>query len=585
MRGTNAHNPPGSGDTSFKIRLPLSVAITITVLFAASLAIALSYAGYYFLLRPATRLAGIKYQDLVEVVKIALTVVAGIGGTVALTVAVRKQKFTEQQHVLSEADANRQDRRILDERFRNAVEQLGKESAVVRIGGAYSLAKLADDWPEERQTCINTLCGYLRFPYDSSGGKDGEREVRQTVIGIMRQRLSRAAEISWDGKLFDLTGAVLDHLDLSDIDLKESTLCLRGCVIQAATFKMKGFRVMGGEVDARDLRIMEGATLDAQGGYLSDSGKISLAGSAISSGVVTFESVQVDGGHLELDNVRVDGSSVLDLSHISITSVPLVRKLLSPLSLDEATISGGTVNLEHIQIATELDQSELTWSGGREKGGGRFSASFKKLKLIDGKISFNDVTIPCGVFSFTGANFTGGVLDFENSRLEDCCLDFAGAKINGGCLNFSNSFIGVDRSSDTAPRSRFVYEWLEGLRNTKEVLGRTMFSRKNPHGVTVFSAAKLYSGHLNFDHANVRGALLNFLDIEASNGKITFINSLFDFSAISLWNANLSGDFKMEIKPLLRHGVTVLYSQAWGGLNGRVVLGAQVELLEVSGAD
>lgn len=42
MRGTNAHNPPDSGGTSFKIRLPLSVAITLTVLFAASLAVALS---------------------------------------------------------------------------------------------------------------------------------------------------------------------------------------------------------------------------------------------------------------------------------------------------------------------------------------------------------------------------------------------------------------------------------------------------------------------------------------------------------------------------------------------------------------
>ena len=152
---------------------------------------------------------------------------------------------------------------------------------MVRIGGAYSLEKLADDWPAERQTYINTLCGYLRFPYDSSVGADGEREVRQTIIGIICQRLSWTAEISWDGKLFDLTGAVLDHLDLSEIYLKESTLCLRGCVIRAATFRIKEFRVIGGEIDARDLRIMEGAIMDAQGSYLSDSGKISLAGSII----------------------------------------------------------------------------------------------------------------------------------------------------------------------------------------------------------------------------------------------------------------------------------------------------------------
>jgi hypothetical protein len=593
MRGRNSHNPPGSGDTSFKIRLPLSVAITITVLFAASLAVALSYAGYYFLLRPATRLAGIKYQDLVEVVKIALTVVAGIGGTVALTVAVRKQKFTEQQHVLSEADANRQDRRMLDERFRNAVEQLGKESAVMRIGGAYSLAKLADDWPAERQTCINTLCGYLRFPYDPSGDADGEREVRQTIIAVIRQRLSRTAEISWDGKLFDLTGAVLDHLDLGDIYLKESTLRLRGCVIQAATFRMKGFRVMGGEVDARDLRVMEGATLDAQGGYLSDSGKVSLAGSTISSGIITFEDVQIDGGRLELDNVRVDGSGVLNLSHILITSVPLVdqsfpladQNLLSPLSLDEAVISGGTVNLERIRIATGRDQPKVTWSGGREKGGGQFVASFRQLRLTDRRISFNGTKIPYGELSFNESIFTGGVLDFGYARLEDCYLDFTSATVDGGCLDFSKSSIGASLSSELSPRNGFAYGWLEGLRNMNDVSSRDMIWRKSQFGVVVFLETEIVSGHLNFDDAGVRGALLDFPGIQALGGKITFAGSMFDFSVVSFWRASLADEFEIEIKPVLSRGVTVLYSQAGGGLNGRVMLGVKVDLLEVSGSD
>lgn len=162
MRGTNAYNLPDSGGTSFKTRFPLLAAIIITVLVAAGLAAFLIWVGYSFLLRPSTRLDGIGYRDLVEVVKIALAVVAGIGGTAALTVAVRKQKVAERQHKLSEADANRQDRRILDERFQNAVEQLGKtDSAAVRIGGAYSLAKLADDWPAERQpasTCFVDTC-------------------------------------------------------------------------------------------------------------------------------------------------------------------------------------------------------------------------------------------------------------------------------------------------------------------------------------------------------------------------------------------------------------------------------------------
>lgn len=43
----------------------------------------------------------------------------------------------------------------------------------------YALARLADDWEEQRQVCIDVLCAYLRMPYqpdpDASGYKEGER--------------------------------------------------------------------------------------------------------------------------------------------------------------------------------------------------------------------------------------------------------------------------------------------------------------------------------------------------------------------------------------------------------------------------
>ena len=32
------------------------------------------------------------------------------------------------------------------------------------------MAGLADDWPENRQTCVDVLCAYLRLPYDPDPG-------------------------------------------------------------------------------------------------------------------------------------------------------------------------------------------------------------------------------------------------------------------------------------------------------------------------------------------------------------------------------------------------------------------------------
>ena len=39
--------------------------------------------------------------------------------------------------------------------------KLGNANAAVSFAGVYSLARLADDWPEQRQTCVNVLCALL----------------------------------------------------------------------------------------------------------------------------------------------------------------------------------------------------------------------------------------------------------------------------------------------------------------------------------------------------------------------------------------------------------------------------------------
>ncbi|MGH7929413.1 MAG: hypothetical protein ACREQV_16610 [Candidatus Binatia bacterium] len=115
-----------------------------------------------------------------------------------------------------------------------------------------------------------------------------------------------------------------------------------------------------------------------------------------------------------------------------------------------------------------------------------------------------------------------------------------------------------------------------------------MVRKKRPYGVVMFFDAELGSGHINFDGAIAQGALLQFSGIRASGGKIALTGRLFEALAISFWNANLSGECEIEIRSSLYPpfpDVTVLYSQVHSGLNGRVVLGERIELLEVSAAD
>src|SRR5690349_9794549 len=49
----------------------------------------------------------------------------------------------------------------LNERFATAAGQLGNgKPPAVRLAGVYAMAGLADDWEENRQTCVEVLCGY-----------------------------------------------------------------------------------------------------------------------------------------------------------------------------------------------------------------------------------------------------------------------------------------------------------------------------------------------------------------------------------------------------------------------------------------
>ncbi len=56
--------------------------------------------------------------------------------------------------------------RTLNERFATAAEQLGSDKPAVRLAGVHAMAGLADDWEENRHTCIDVLCAYLRMPYE-----------------------------------------------------------------------------------------------------------------------------------------------------------------------------------------------------------------------------------------------------------------------------------------------------------------------------------------------------------------------------------------------------------------------------------
>jgi hypothetical protein len=197
------------------------VSFTVAVVGLAGLAwlawVLLGVAGYRHNGAPALK-------DTVSVLQLVFATVAGAGALVALIVAYRRQKITE-------ADSVHDRTRVFNERFTAIAAQLGDVQPAVRLAGVHAMAGLADDWKQNRQTCVDVLCAYLRLPYDPAPGDEvtthltpselegalarraayqANREVRHTIIRLIGAHLRPGAAASWQGLNFDFTEVVFD---------------------------------------------------------------------------------------------------------------------------------------------------------------------------------------------------------------------------------------------------------------------------------------------------------------------------------------------------------------------------------------
>jgi len=101
-----------------------------------------------------------------DLVKVSLTTIGGIGGTGYLVIKYRERASAERAE--RDAEQNRAEQRLL-----SGVQQLGSGSPQVRIAGVYSLADVADTYRGEyRQRVVSILCGYLRT----------QRGERRTIV-------------------------------------------------------------------------------------------------------------------------------------------------------------------------------------------------------------------------------------------------------------------------------------------------------------------------------------------------------------------------------------------------------------------
>ena len=123
------------------------------------------------------------------------------------------------------------------------------------------MAGLADDWEENRQTCVDVLCAYLRMPYEPDPGQDAPepqrlafqaiREVRHTVIRVVTAHLKKDAAVSWQGLNFDFTGVVFDGGDFGGAQFSGGTVKVDGAKFSGGTVYFNGARWSQGLLQRR----------------------------------------------------------------------------------------------------------------------------------------------------------------------------------------------------------------------------------------------------------------------------------------------------------------------------------------------
>src|SRR6266566_286811 len=358
----------------------------------------------------------------------AAIIAAGVGVlTVPATVAVQisgrratsrdtQKAFKEQREQLNTTLAAQREQldrtlaeqrtRTLNERFATAAEQLGSDKPAVRLTGVYAMAGLADDWPENRQTCVDVLCAYLRMPYEPDPGDEAPeserlafraiREVRHTVIRVIAAHLKDEAVTSWQGLNFDFTGVVFDGGDFSR------------AVFSSGRVNFQSAWFSGGRVD---FILAEFSGSDVFFYHAVFSGATVNFDARFSGSRVGFNSARFSGGSVSFGEAELSGGEVI---------------------FAMAQFSGGHVDF----LATVFSGAEVDFRFAQFSGG---EVYFGHAVFSGGRVIFTDAKFSGSKVSFGYASFSGGTVDFTAAGICPIgSIRFSDAEFSGGTVDFTD---------------------------------------------------------------------------------------------------------------------------------------------------
>ena len=368
------------------------------------------------------RSSSISLTSLIALLQLEFATIAGAGVVGGFVASYRKQLLDEAKERRDELQEQRKliAERIarLDARFNAASAQLGDVSPTVRQAGVQAMASLADDWVENRQTCVNVLCAYLRNPYEPDPEETAPaaerlafralREVRQAVVPAIAAHLQKAAAVSWQGLDFDFSGAVFEGGDFSGAVFAGGTVSFRSASFPAGRVGFGRAEFSGGQVNFSGT-VFSGAEVGFSGAGFSG-GQVGFSGAGFSGGEVGFSGAGFSGGQVGFRFAEFSGGQV---------------------SFGDATFAGGEVDFDvAVFSGGQVGFLLAAFSGGH--------VGFRYAKFSHGTVEFGGARFSGGQVSFRFAEFSGSQVAFGGARFSGAEVNFDGAAFSGGQVNFSH---------------------------------------------------------------------------------------------------------------------------------------------------
>lgn len=400
----------------------------------------------------------------IDLIRLGLTIAAGVGGVVALVVAYRRQLDIEQGRFV--------------ERFGSAAQQLGDTDVAIRIAGVYAMAGVADQSRGlKRQQCIDVLCGYVRLPFEPelgnnhqtqrtlrkqltlSGGvaeesqfeyRQNDEAVRQTIVRVIATHLKKQSRISWSDCNFDFNGAHLANTDFSDIRFSGSSMSFEGATFSGNVNSFKGATFSGDSIS------FLGTTFR---GKTTDFSATNFTGKYVNFTDANFgRETHFYGASFtspaRFSETKFDGDATFDFTtfkeNIFFKNAQFYGNYTS---FAEAKFNGSITDFGTAKFSGRTTLFIGAIFNDPTNAGNTSEISAVAIITNRGVTSFDGVVTNFGgaVFSGDDADFSGGIFNSHSTNFDETVFDsdrtnFGRASFSGEYINFNEAKFGGDET-------------------------------------------------------------------------------------------------------------------------------------------